>query len=84
MRLSLSLDQSDRFPLSDIERLSKSFDGLPLPTSILRILVIQHFYMFAVKYTLKQAACEYLSIPFEHYQLTNPTRRMIGPAKAKS
>jgi hypothetical protein len=60
---SLSMDQEPSFPASTVIRIFKEVESNVLVRSVLRSLVVNHFYLFDVRIQTKQQVCTELGIP---------------------
>jgi hypothetical protein len=63
IEISIKLDQSRSLPYNDIRVLKESAEGNVMATSLLKVLVINHLYMFDTDYRDKQRICALLGIP---------------------
>ena len=59
---ALELDNKAEFPDRSIQLAADEFEKAPLPLSVLRHLVITHFYLFPVDFRTKQRICANLGI----------------------
>jgi hypothetical protein len=76
---SLALDHYDRaFPRAAVKDLFRDLESNAMATSILRFLVVHHFYMFPLSYRTKQAVCQDLGITYATMQAYDPGRRVIA------
>jgi len=76
--LSLKLEVVGPFPEGQISDMSDELSGLPLPLTVLKLLVLEHFEQFDVERPLRQKACAKLGIRF---QALPPVRR---PTESKA
>lgn len=63
IEISIKLDQSRTLPFNDIKSLKEHTEGNVMATSLLRVLVLNHLYMFDTDYRDKQRICSLLGIP---------------------
>lgn len=63
IEISIKLDQSRSLPYNDIKSLMESAKDNVLATSLLKVLVINHLYMFDTDRIEKQRICSLLDIP---------------------
>ncbi|OMF28478.1 metallophosphoesterase [Paenibacillus peoriae] len=63
IEISIKLDQLRTLPFNDIKTLKESIEDNVMAMSILRVLVINHLYMYDTNYTEKQRICSLLNIP---------------------
>lgn len=77
VHLSLQLDQSGFFPRNQVERLADDLESNVLATSILRMLIVNHFYLFPVDFRTKQGVCTKLDVPYKEMQHKAPTPRLL-------
>jgi hypothetical protein len=75
--LSIRLDNQTSFPESQIKALRDQFEKGFLTSSILRRLVVQHFYLFPVDFRLRQRMCSELGIPFRRTEIADPRRKLL-------
>lgn len=77
IHVSLKLDQLGLFPQGDIALIGERLEKLPLPVSVLRQLVINHFYLYKVHFKVKQSVCSKLGISYKGLQSLNPVNRLL-------
>ena len=65
IKLAIKLDHFTGFPDSDIKRLKKEFDGAPLPSHIMKRLVINHLYLFPTGHKQKSKILSLLNVPVQ-------------------
>ena len=65
IKLAIKLDHFTGFPDSDIKRLKKEFDGAPLPSHIMKRLVINHLYLFPTNHKQKSRILSLLDVPIQ-------------------
>jgi len=63
--ISIKLDFFSSFPINEIKLLNNKFSKNILAGYLLRRLVVDHLYMFPVKYQDKQRICNDLNIPMQ-------------------
>ncbi|MGQ8875260.1 STAND family AAA ATPase [Paenibacillus sp. TSA_86.1] len=63
IEISIKLDQLRALPYNDIKRIKESIEGNIIATSLLKLLVINHLYMYDTNISDKQRICSLLSIP---------------------
>ena len=81
---AVKLDHFATFPLAAVVDLGKRLKGAPLASSVLRHLVVNHFYLFPVDLPIRQRACEALSIPIKRVTGRNPSIKLIAPPGRKT
>ena len=74
---SLSLDNKGSFPYSLIRELGSDFKDAPLPLSVLRHLVVEHFHLFPVDFKVKQSISTTIGIRYASLQAVHPRARML-------
>jgi len=84
VHVSLELDQLGLFPKKYVIDLGDELKGLQLPESVLRHLVISHFYLYNVQFQIKQAVCSKLGISYERIQRFNPANKLLISAPQRS
>lgn len=84
VHISLKLDQLGLFPQKDVSNVGKEFKNLPLAASVLRHLVITHFYLYNVHFQVKQSICSQLDISYERLQKLNSANRLLSAAPQRS
>jgi predicted MPP superfamily phosphohydrolase len=77
INISLSLDNTGAFPVGAISNLARTLETYPFALSVLRYLVLDHFYLFPVKMGVKQKVCAVLNIPYTHIYGADPNRRLL-------
>jgi len=66
IKLAIKLDHYKGFPDSDIKKLKTEFDGLHLPTQIMKRLVVNHLYLFPTDHKQKSRILNFLNIPMRN------------------
>ncbi len=74
---SLHLDNSKNFPYALIRDLGSDFQQAPLPLSVLRQLVVEHFHLFPVDFKTKQSISSRIGIKYSSLQAVNPHARLL-------
>ena len=74
---SLNLDHSAKFPHSLVRDLGSDFKDAPLPLSVLRHLVVEHFHLFPVEFKTKQSISSTIGIRYSSLQAVDPRTRML-------
>jgi hypothetical protein len=77
VHISLELDQFGHFPQKDVIAVYEELKRWPLPESVLRHLVINHFYLYNVHFQVKQSVCSQLGISYERIQKLNPANKLL-------
>lgn len=75
---ALQLEQSHSFPQTDVTRFAGELESRPWPLGILRHLVVNHFHVFPVKFTVKQSVCAKLGIAYKAQQAQNPRTKLLA------
>jgi hypothetical protein len=79
--LSIKLDHEADFPTVDTLRVGRQLKQNDFALSLLRYLVVNHFYMFHVDFPTRQSVCASLGISYEKAtRITNrELRKLEGP-----
>jgi hypothetical protein len=78
IEISIKLDQSRSLPYYEIRTLKENFEDNLMAMVLLKILVIDHLYMYDTNYMEKQRICSLLGIPIEKQRtidLISPTKK---------
>jgi hypothetical protein len=78
--IALKLDHASSVPENDLFRAQRRYAKNPLADSLLRQLVVHHFYLFDVHYIVKQRVCEKLQIPYERMVAADRREKLIVKA----
>jgi hypothetical protein len=78
--MSIKLDYKTEFPKREIEDLSEQLTARSnvFALSLLRHLVIYHFYLFHVEFMTRQSICAALGISYEGVKVTNPQLKRLS------
>ncbi|OME99100.1 hypothetical protein BK129_28645 [Paenibacillus amylolyticus] len=63
IEISIKLDQLRALPYNDIKQMKESIEGNVIASSLLKLLVINHLYMYDTSISDKQRICSLLNIP---------------------
>ena len=75
---SIRLDHDvAKFPEEETVSLGDKLKGNPIAISVLRHLVVNHFYLFPAKLKTKQSVCARLGIPYKKVQVVDPKLKKI-------
>lgn len=84
VHISIELDQLRLFPQKDVIAIGEALEKLHLPASVLRHLVINHFYLYNVHFQVKQSICSKLGISYQQVQQFNPANKLLISAPQRS
>lgn len=79
--LSIKLDHEANFPAVDALRVGRQLKQNDFALSLLRHLVVNHFYMFHVDFPTRQSVCDNLGISYEKAAriINRDLRKLEGP-----
>ena len=75
---SIQLDHTVEFPEAEVAELNARLENNPFAASLLRHLVLNHFYLFPVQAATKQKVCEKLGIPIANAKPLLSGRKKIA------
>lgn len=79
MSIKLDHTHTTTFPDREVVELGRFLEPNLLPSSVLREMVVAHFYMFPVELPIRQRVCGMLKIPIREAAIYNPHGKKILP-----
>lgn len=81
LRVCLELEHSGKFPEREVKELAYELRQNKHAESVLKYMVMHHFYMFPTSYKLRQKICAALDISYQRTTLADPSRKLLSNAR---